>query len=335
MAVTRWDARVEQQLRQIVADGVTSFKVFLAYQGALDLDDAGLYQTLRLAKELHVRTTAHCENAELIAQLQAELLKAGKVEPRYHYDSRPPSVEALGVDHLCTFAEQAGAAVYIVHLSCAEALAAALAARKRGVNVAIEVLIQHLLLDRTAAERPNFEGAKYVMSPPLRDRSNHDVLWRALAAREVDTVATDHAPFDFATQKPMGRADFTKIPNGIPSLEERPALLYTHGVAGGRIDVQRFVELASTRAAQLFGLYPRKGAIEVGSDADLVLFDPHYEGTISHSTQQSAVDYNAFEGMKVRGRVDTVALRGRVVVRGGKFVGNRGGGKFLRRTPIS
>ncbi|HEX4129033.1 MAG TPA: dihydropyrimidinase [Pirellulales bacterium] len=331
MAVTRWDATVERQLREIVAEGVPSFKVFLAYKGALDVDDAALFQTLQLARELGVVVTVHCENAEAIARAQARLIAEGKTGPEYHEPSRRPRVEAEGVHHLCTFAELTGARVYIVHLSCDEALRVALEARHRGVDVAIETLIQYLVLDKTWAERPNFEGAKYVMSPPLRDRANQAVLWNALRTGEIQTVATDHAPFDFATQKPMGRDDFSKIPNGIPALEERVNLLYTHGVHGGRIDLHRFVDLASTRAARLFGLFPRKGTIQPGSDADLVIYDPEYHGTITHRRQQSAVDYNAFEGFEIHGRPSIVTLRGQVMVRDGKFVGPAGKGKFLQR----
>ena len=335
MAVTRWDESVSAQLSEIVASGVASFKVFLAYEGALGIDDHALYQTLKLARELGVITCAHCENASVISELQRELLAAGRVGPENHYLSRPPLVEAEGVHHLATFAALTGAKVYIVHLSCREALEAARAARARGADIAIETLIQFLLLDRSAAERPNFEGAKYVMSPPLREKSNHDVLWQAIAASEIDTVATDHAPFDFATQKRMGVEDFTRIPNGIPAIEDRINLLWTYGVAAGRLDIHRFVDAASTRAAKLFGLSPRKGDIAEGSDADLVIYDPQYRGMIRAATQRSAVDYNAFEGFELQGRPAVVTLRGKVVARDGRFVGETGGGRFLCREPLS
>ena len=234
MGVTRFDEENAKQLREIVAAGISSFKIFLAYKGAFGIDDAELYHTLKLAKELGVIVTAHCENETLVAERQKELLAAGKTETGQHHESRPPRVEAEGVHHLMTFAELTGAHVYIVHLSCDEALREALAARHRGVNVSIETLIQYLVLDKTDAERPEFEGAKFVMSPPLRDKSNQPVLWNGLSSGEIQTVATDHAPFDFKTQKPMGRDDFTKIPNGIPSLEDRVNLLFTHGVKTGK-----------------------------------------------------------------------------------------------------
>ena len=286
MGVTRFDASTPAQLRQIVGRGIASFKIFLAYKGAFGIDDAELYHTLKLAKELGVIVTAHCENETLIAERQKELLAAGKFDPGQHEVSRPPIVEAEGVHHLMTFAELTGAATYIVHLSCREALEQALAARGRGVRVAVETLIQYLLIDKSYAERPNFEGAKYVMSPPLRDKANQAVLWNGLESRLIDTVATDHAPFDFEKQKPMGKADFTKIPNGIPSLEDRVNLLYTYGVRAGKLNIHTFVDVASTRVAKLFGMFPKKGTIQVGSDADLVIFDPNYRGVISAKTQQ-------------------------------------------------
>jgi len=237
------------------------------------------------------------------------------------------------VHHLMTFAEMTGAHVYIVHTSCEESLREAMRGKERGVNVWVETLIQYLLLDRTDAEKPKFEGAKNVMSPPLRDKKNQDVLWHGLREGTILTLATDHAPFDFASQKQMGKDNFTLIPNGIPSLEDRVNLYFTHGVNGGRIDLQRFVETASSATAKLFGLFPRKGAIQVGSDADLVVYDPNYRGTISAKTHQMNVDYNSFEGMEIEGRPHVVTVRGKVAARDGKFVGKFGRGKFLERVP--
>ena len=333
MGVTRFDTDSASQLRDIVRAGVGSFKVFLAYKGAFGVDDTELWQTLALARELGVIVTAHCENETLVSQLQRQLLAAGRTGPDAHHDSRPPRVEAEGVHHLMTFAELTGARVYIVHLSCREALDAAVAARERGVKVSIETLIQYLVLDKTWAERPDFEGAKYVMSPPLRDASNQAVLWNGLQSGLVQTVGTDHAPFDFATQKPMGRDDFTRIPNGIPSIEDRINLLWTHGVKTGRLTLQQFVAVASTNAAKIFDLWPRKGVIQPGADADLVIYDPSYRGTISAQTQTQAVDYNAFEGWPIEGRPAVVTVRGEVAVRDGTFCGTVGRGRFLERVP--
>jgi len=333
MGVTRFDADSVAQLREIVKAGVGSFKVFLAYKGAFGVDDGELWKTLSLARDLGVVVTAHCENETLVSELQAQLLAAGRTGPDAHHDSRPPRVEAEGVNHLMSFAELTGATVYIVHLSCREALERAVAARERGVNVFVETLIQYLVLDKTWAEKPGFEGAKYVMSPPLRDAANQRVLWDGLASGLVQTVATDHAPFDFVGQKPMGKDDFTKIPNGIPSLEDRVNLLWTHGVKRGRLTLEQFVAVGSTNAAKIFGLWPRKGVIQPGADADLVIYDPSYRGRISATTQTQNVDYSAFEGFPIEGRPAVVTVRGQVAVRDGTFCGTIGRGRFLARTP--
>ncbi|HMP83068.1 MAG TPA: dihydropyrimidinase [Verrucomicrobiota bacterium] len=333
MGVTRFDDKSEKQFREIVRRGISSFKVFLAYKGAFGVDDTELYRTLKLAKELGVIVTAHCENETLVAERCKELIAAGKTGPGFHEPSRPVQVEAEGVHHLMTFAELTGAATYIVHLSCKEALDEAVAARQRGVRVAVETLIQYLTLDKSYAEKPKFEGAKYVMSPPLRDKRNQEVLWNGLRDGLVQTVATDHAPFDFRKQKELGKNDFTKIPNGIPSLEERVNLLYTYGVKTGKIDLHTFVNVASTQVAKTFDLFPRKGTIQPGADADLVVYDPNYRGKISVKAQHMNLDYSAFEGWKIEGRPSVVTVRGQVAVRDGIFVGKHGHGKFLQRKP--
>lgn len=331
MGVSRFDETTAGAIREIANRGVASLKVFLAYKGAFGIDDGELYNTLKLAKELGLIVTAHCENETLIAELQRRLLAEGKTGPQWHEPSRPPRVEAEGVHHLMTFAELTGAHVYCVHTSCREALEAVQAAQLRGVHAWVETVIPYLLLDKSYAEMPDFEGAKYVMSPPLRDKWQQPYLWNALRSRLISTVATDHAPFDFAGQKEMGRGDFTKIPNGIPSVENRINLLYTYGVCRGRMDLNTLVDSASTQAARLFGLYPRKGTIAVGSDADVVVYDPSYRGTISAKTQTMDVDYSAFESWEIQGRPSLVTVRGSVQVRDGKFVGQLGHGQFLSR----
>ncbi len=331
MGVTKFDATSDSQLREIVAAGVQSFKIFLAYKGAFGIDDSELFQTLTLARELGVVTTAHCENETLVVEMQKRLLAAGVTGPEGHHASRPPRVEAEGVHHLMTFAELTGAPVYIVHLSCREALEEALRARQRGVQVWVETLIQYLLIDKTYAELPDFEGAKYVMSPPLRDKSNQEVLWNGLRQGLINTVGTDHAPFDFEKQKPMGRDNFTLIPNGIPALEDRINLLYTYGVKTGKIDLTTLVNIASTNAAKIFGLYPRKGTIQPGSDADLVIYDPEHRSKLSARSQSMNVDYSGFEGWPIEGRPSVVTVRGEIAVRDGKFVGTEGRGQFLKR----
>jgi dihydropyrimidinase len=332
MSVTKFVAETESQLREIVADGTTSFKIFLSYKNFFGVDDGEMYQTLELAKRLGVIVTAHCENAELVDRLQKKLLSEGKIGPEWHEPSRPESVEAEGTGRFATFLENTGATGYVVHLSCEKALAAALAAKSRGVQISVEAVVPHLLLDKTYAERAGVEGMKHVMSPPLRAKHNQAVLWTALANEAIDTVGTDHCPFD-AEQKFLGKDSFVSIPNGIPGIEDRVNLLYTYGVKAGRLTMDRFVDVASTRAAKLFGLYPRKGAIAVGSDADLVVYDPNYRGVISAKTQHSNNDYNGFEGMKIEGRPSVVTVRGKVQARDGKFVGERGRGRMLKRAP--
>lgn len=333
MAVSRFDDSTEAALREIVSRGIASFKVFLAYKDFFGVKDSELFKTLRLAKELGVIVTAHCENETLVAELQSILLAEGKTGPEWHEPSRPVQVETTGVKHLLAFAELTGAHVYVVHTSCHQAVEAATVARRRGVNVWVETVIPYLVLDDTYAQRSDFEGAKYVMSPPIRNRVHQEYLWTAIQTDEIHTVATDHAPFDFYGQKEMGRGDFTKIPNGIPSIQHRVDLLYSYGVKIGRIDLCKMVDCASTQAAKLFGLFPRKGTIAVGSDADIVIYDPSFKGQISSATHAMATDYSAFEGWPLEGRSDTVLVRGKIQVQGGRFVGTMGHGQFLQRRP--
>jgi len=332
MAVSKFEACTPSQLREIVADGIASFKIFLAYRNFFGVDDSEMYQTLELARKLGVIVTAHCENAELVARMQQSLLADGKTASGWHEPSRPEAVEAEGTNRFATFLETTGAAGYVVHLSCKPALANAVAAKSRGVRLWVESVVPHFLLDKTYAERPGAEGLKHIMSPPLRDRRNQKALWDALAAGFIDTVGTDHCPFDIS-QKLMGKDDFTQIPNGIPGIEERVNLLYTYGVKRGILDLHSFVDAASTRAAKLFGLFPRKGTIAVGSDADLVIYDPDYRGVLSAATQHANCDYNGFEGMAIEGRPTVVTVRGHVQVKDGEFVGEKGRGQLLKREP--
>ncbi|MEM6750951.1 MAG: dihydropyrimidinase [Planctomycetota bacterium] len=334
MGVTRFDDATEAALRRIVDQGTRSFKVFLAYKGAFGVTDDELYQVLKLAQELGVVVTAHCENAELVASLQAKLIGEGKTGPEWHEPSRPVRVEAEGVHHFCTFLEMTGASGYIVHTSCRDAVEAALAFRARGVDVDLETVIPYLTLDDTYAQRPDFEGAKFVMSPPIRSKDHQAYLWDALRAGHVATVATDHAPFDFTDQKDMGKppaGNFTTIPNGIPSVEHRVNLLYTHGVKAGRLDLHRFVDAASTHAAKRFGMFPRKGAIQLGADADLVVWDDDYRGAISAKDHYMNTDYDGFEGFELQGRPGLVTVRGAVVAEDGLFTGKIGHGRLAPR----
>ena len=322
MSVTKFVAETESQLREIVADGTASFKIFLSYKNCFGVDDGEMYQTLELAKRLGVIVTAHCENAELVDRLQKKLLSEGKIGPEWHEPSRPESVEAEGTTRFATFLKNTGATGYVVHLSCDEALGAAL----------VESVVPHLLLDKSYAERPGVEGMKHVMSPPLRAKHNQTILWAALENGGIDTIGTDHCPFD-TEQKLLGKDSFTSIPNGIPGIEDRVNLLYTYGVQAGRLTMDRFVDALSTRAAKLFGLYPRKGVVAVGSDADLVVYDPNYRSVISAKAQYTNNDYNGFEGMNIAGRPSLVTVRGKVQAREGKFVGERGRGRMLKRDP--
>jgi dihydropyrimidinase len=330
MSVTRFDQHTETQLREIVRDGTTSFKIFLSYKNFFGVEDGEMYQTLTLAKELGVIVAAHCENAELVSRLQQALLAEGKTGPEWHEISRPESVEMEGTTRFATFLENTGAIGYVVHLSCLPALNAAIDAKRRGVKLSIESVLPHFLLDKTSAERVGLEGMQYVMSPPLRDRRNQPALWSALATGLIDAVGTDHCPFD-NEQKLLGRDAFTLIPNGIPGIEERVGLMYTYGVNRGRIDLHRFVDALSTRPAKLFGLFPRKGTIAVGSDADLVIFDPNYRGVVSARTQHINNDYSGFEGFALEGRPAVVTVRGKIQVRDGVFIGEKGRGQLLRR----
>ena len=328
LMVRRFDAALQQQLERLVAQGLKSIKIYLAYKPALSIGEDDLFRVLEFAAAHNLVVLAHCENADLIPALQRKLLAEGKTGPEWHEPSRPPMVEAEGVCKFLTFAAAAGARAYIVHLSCAEALT--MAERFRGkLDFHIETMIQYLTLDKSYAERPNFEGAKWILSPPLRAKSDQEALWAALADGRIDTLGTDHCPFDFEGQKTMGRGDFTKIPNGLAGVEERIALAYTAGVVGGRISLERFVAVAAENPAKIFGLYPRKGTIAPGSDADLVVWDPAVKRTISVKTQSLDQDYNAYEGFEVRGAPEVVTVRGEILVRGGKFVGTPGKGRRL------
>ena len=333
MTVSRFDDSTESQIREIVRRGIASLKIFLAYKGALGIDDTELFRTLSLARELGLIVTAHCENETLITELQQKFLSEGKTGTEWHERSRPVRVEAEGVHHLMTFAEATGAHVYVVHTSCEAAALAAEAARLRGVRVWIETVAPYLVFTDEYAQKPDFEGAKYVMSPPIRSKRDQDFLWNALRSGLVSTVATDHAPFDFKGQKEMGRDDFTLIPNGIGSVENRVDLIYTYGVKRNRIDLHRMVDACSTMPAKIFGLFPRKGTIALGSDADLVVYDTDYRGKITAAAQEMNVDYSAYEGWNIEGRASVVTVRGEVQVRDGRFVGKLGHGQLLRREP--
>ena len=328
------DERVPE-MRQLISEGVMSFKLFMAYPGVFLVDDATIYRAMKTAGAAGGLICMHAENGIVINEIIKHALAEGKTAPRYHALTRPTKAEAEGVHRAIAIAEMAEAPVYIVHLSCADALEEVREARDEGLPAYAETCPQYLFLDYGLYEREGFEGAKWVMTPPLREKWNQEKLWQGLAGNDLQVISTDHCPFCFKEQKEMGRDDFTKIPNGGPGVEHRMSLIYNGGVAGGRISVNRFVELTSTSAAKLFGLFPRKGTIAVGSDADIVIFDPNREETISAATHHMNVDYSAYEGMTVRGVTRTVLSRGRVIIEDGEYTGKAGDGQFLKRGTFS
>ncbi|PYT52491.1 MAG: dihydropyrimidinase [Acidobacteria bacterium] len=320
-----------KEMNALVREGVTSFKLFMAYPGVFMLDDASIFKALQTTAKNGGLVCMHAENGSAIDVIVQQALAEGKKAPKYHALTRPTTAEAEATARAIALAEMAGAPVYIVHLSCNEALEKVREARDRGLPVYAETCPQYLYLSIENFDVPGFEGAKYVFTPPLREKWHQEKLWNGLKRDHLQVVSTDHCPFCFKEQKELGKDDFTKIPNGGPGIEHRMSLIYSGGVAHGRFSVNRFVELVSTTPAKLFGLYPRKGTIAVGSDADLVIFDPHRKHTISAKTHHMRVDYSMFEGIQVTGMPDTVLSRGRVVVDGDKFLGRAGQGEFLKR----
>ena len=319
------------ELKAMIDQGVTSFKLFMAYPGVFLVDDGVIFKAMTAAGENGGLICMHAENGVVIDVLVQRALAEGKTAPKYHALTRPTKAEAEGVHRAIAIAEMAKSPVYIVHLSCYDALKEVQAARDLGLPAFAETCPQYLLLDYSLYEKPDFEGAKYVMTPPLRDRENQELLWRGLRGDDLQVISTDHCPFCFKEQKELGRGDFSKIPNGGPGVENRMSLIYHHGVTQGRISLNRFVELTSTAAAKIFGLFPKKGTIAVGSDADIVIFDPNREQTISAATHHMRVDYSAYEGWRVRGVTETVLSRGRVMVENNEFKGKAGAGRFIKR----
>jgi dihydropyrimidinase len=319
------------EMNDLIQEGVTSFKLFMAYPGVFMLDDGSIFKALQTTSKNGGLICMHAENGSAIDVIVQQALAEGKKAPKYHALTRPTTAEAEAVGRAVALAEMAGAPIYIVHLSCNEALEKVREARDRGLPVYAETCPQYLYLSLENMDAPGFEGAKYVFTPPLREKWNQEKLWNGLKQDHLQVVSTDHCPFCFKEQKELGKDDFTKIPNGGPGVEHRMSLIYSGGVAGGRFSVNRFVELVSTTPAKLFGLYPRKGTIAVGSDADLVIFDPKRKHTISAKTHHMRVDYSMFEGITVTGMADVVMSRGKIVIEGDKFLGRVGGGEFLKR----
>jgi dihydropyrimidinase len=331
MIVTDLPDAALEDMDSMVDEGVASFKLFMAYPDVLMVDDATIFKALSRTAKNGALVCMHAENGSVIDVIVQRALADGKRAPVYHALTRPTQAEAEAVHRAIALAEISGAPVYIVHLSSEDALNEVRAARDRGVPAFAETCPQYLLLSVEELERPNFEGAKYVFTPPLREKHHLDKLWRGLGDDHLQVVSTDHCPFCFNDQKQLGIDDFTKIPNGGPGVENRLQLIHHHGVNQGRITINRFVELVSTTPAKLFGLYPKKGEIAVGSDADLVVWDPNAEHTISAATHHMRVDYSMFEGFRVKGNAKIVLSRGDVIIENGNFAGRAGRGRYLRR----
>ncbi len=326
------------EIDKLMEEGLTSFKLFTAYPGRLYVDDGTIYRIMKRVGELGGVVMVHAENGIVIDEIVKAAVKEGKTAPKYHASTRPTRMEAEAVARTIAIGEVAGVPVYIVHLSSSDALDEVRTARARGAKAFAETCPQYLFLDSSFYEKENFEGAKYVMTPALREKWNQEKLWNGIETGDIQVVATDHCPFNFHGQKEMGRESFTKIPNGAPGIENRMSLMYDGGVVKNRISLSKFVELTSTAAAKMFGLYPKKGTLAVGSDADIVVFDTEKKETISIAnacTHHMNVDYNPYEGFEVQGFAETVILRGKVIVQNGEFKGKAGDGQFIKRKRYS
>ena len=319
------------EMKAFVREGVPTFKLFMAYPGVFMLDDASIFKAMNAAADSGGMICMHAENGGAIDVIVQRALAEGKRAPKYHALTRPVTLEAEATARAIALAEIAGTPVYIVHLSCNEALEKVREARDRGLRVYAETCPQYLYLSLENMDAPGFEGAKYVFTPPLREKWHQEKLWQGLAKDDLQVVSTDHCPFCMKEQKELGKDDFTKIPNGGPGIEHRLSLVYNGGVHGGKFSLNRFVQLVSTAPAKLFGLYPRKGTVAVGSDADLIVFDPNEEQIISVKTHHMRVDYSMFEGTRVKGVTKTVLSRGRTIIDNGRFTGKAGAGEFLKR----
>jgi dihydropyrimidinase len=320
-----------EELASLPDQGITSYKLFMAYKGALMVDDETLFKTMQVAADTGALVMVHAENGDAIDVLVKEALAAGHTEPKYHALTRPPETEGEATNRAIQLARVAGSPLYVVHVSCAESVEPIQLAREKGWDVWGETCTQYFFIDYTFLERPNFEGGKYVYTPPPRDQANQNVLWNAVRTDTLSAISTDHCAFLWDGQKTIGKDDFSKIPNGGPGLENRLQMIHEFGVRGARISLNRMVELLSTNPAKLFGLYPRKGTVAVGSDADIVVFDPEKRVTISASTHHSKSDYNLFEGTEVTGVPEVVLLRGNVLVENDELVASPGVGQFIAR----
>ena len=325
------DGGTLEELATLPDQGITSYKLFMAYKGAIMVDDETLFRVMQVAAETGALVMVHAEHGDAIDVLVKQALAAGHTEPKYHALTRPPETEGEATNRAIQLSRVAGCRLYVVHVSCKEALEPIALAREKGWDVWGETCTQYFFIDYTFLERPNFEGAKYVYTPPPRPKENQEHLWEAVKGDVLSVVATDHCAFLWDGQKTLGKDDFSKIPNGGPGLENRLQMMHEFGVREGRITLNRMVELLSTNPAKYFGLFPRKGTIGVGSDADIVVFDPEKKVTISAAAHHSKCDYNLFEGTEVTGTTEIVLLRGKVIVEGDEFSGRPGDGQFVKR----
>ena len=336
LMITDFTPETEKELPAILKqEGITSMKVFMAYAREFQSSDRTLFKAFKIGKETDTVVMVHCENGSVIDELVDEALANGNTEPIYHALTRPEAVEGEATKRAIELANIAGAKLYVVHVTCKEAVDEIIRAREKGYDVLGETCPPYLTLDISKLAQPGFEGAKYVWSPPLRPAYHQEVLWNALKAKQLQTIGSDQCSFSFKGKKELGLNDFSKIPNGGPFIEDRFGILYSEGVAKGRININEFVDMISTSAAKTFGLFPKKGTIAIGSDADIVLFDPDVKRVISAQTHHMNVDYNPYEGWEVTGEVQSVLVRGQYVVKDKKFVGTLGNGQYIKRKSIA
>jgi dihydropyrimidinase len=330
LAITEYEPRHKPEFKKVIDAGVTTFKLFLAYPGVFMVDDQTMFRVMQSAGEAGGLTLVHAENGIAIQQLISDLLAQGKIEPKYHAQSRPPVMQADGVARAVKVAQVAKAPVFIVHVSCEAAMIELQRSRDAGNPAFGETCTQYLFLDETYYDKRNFEGAKYVFTPPLVGKENIEPLWKGLKLGYLQEVSTDHCPFNFKGQKELGRESFTKIPNGGPGVEDRLSVVFDGAMKRG-FSLNKWVDICSTASAKMFGMFPKKGTIAVGSDADIVIFDPNKERTISAKTHHMNCDYSLFEGMKIKGAPETVLSRGKTIIENNQYLGKPGDGKFLKR----
>ena len=342
IAITDLRDDVMAEIPSVVDEGITSLKLFMAYKGVFQVDDTTLFRAMQVAEKHGLLVMVHAENGDVIAELTKKLLAEGKTDPKYHAVAHPALAEAEATGRAVALAGISGASLYVVHMTCEESLEQLALGRAKGLRVMGESCTQYLYVFEKDLARPGFEGAKFVCSPPVRQPKDAQVLWKALTDGTLQAISTDHCPFWYAggvdgrvPGKELGRESFHKIPNGMPGIEDRMAVMWHGGVNGGHYSANRFVEITATNPAKIFGLYPRKGTIAPGCDADIVIWDAQKEHTISAATHHMNTDYNVYEGMTVRGWPEKVFLRGRLLVDGDEWLGERGSGQFLRRKPFA